>query len=626
MPGFLSMPTGFRFRRLAWIVAAALLVVAPPWRASAQEEPGQDPPPTADPATTNDAPESPEPLPPANVARATVHGIVKNAATGQPLPRALVRIEGDAFTGALTDGEGRFELSGVPVGPQAFQVMKPGFLDAAANGSSAPPMVVNGGGNAEHNVYVVADMPELAFTLAPTNAIRGQVELSTGDPAQGIMVMLLRRAVQDGRAVWQPVTNVLTNSEGEYQFAGLPDGSYALFSGPTLDSDLPAAFVEAGGDKSVTRAGYPSVFYPDATGLADASKIHVAGGEQTQANLLLAEVPFHMVRAALTLPGGGGSPGAFSPNVNVTVLDAQGHTLSYAAQYDPGTRTVQAFLPDGSYALQVTAVIAPRPMSFNGMRSMPLNPNRSEGVLIGRTDFSVAGHAVTHLQVPLSPLRSNTIQVSVNRSGRAQQTAATGGQQPPIVIMVSQAAGSINDGMVTALAEGYATGPIETSSPEAGPGPGSYWVHTNIPQKTLCEGSFTAGAASLAREPLILSVSGASAPLTLTLRDDCATLRISLPSSADVEPTGDEPYYTVYIVPDFDFTTDIAPVVLRPSSGGSMTLDGLTPGPYHVYTFSSPVQLEYRNPEALAALANQAQAVTLQPGESSSLVVEVPRQ
>ena len=57
-----------------------------------------------------------------------------------------------------------------------------------------------------------------------------------------------------------------------------------------------------------------------------------------------------------------------------------------------------------------------------------------------------------------------------------------------------------------------------------------------------------------------------------------------------------------------------------------MTLDGLTPGPYHVYTFSSPVQLEYRNPEALAALANQAQAVTLQPGESSSLVVEVPRQ
>jgi hypothetical protein len=65
-------------------------------------------------------------------------------------------------------------------------------------------------------------------------------------------------------------------------------------------------------------------------------------------------------------------------------------------------------------------------------------------------------------------------------------------------------------------------------------------------------------------------------------------------------------------------------VVLRPSSGGSMTLEGLTPGAYQVYAFPSPVELEYRNPEALAALPHPGQAVTLSPGASSSLVVEVP--
>jgi hypothetical protein len=187
--------------------------------------------------------------------------------------------------------------------------------------------------------------------------------------------------------------------------------------------------------------------------------------------------------------------------------------------------------------------------------------------------------------------------------------------------MLSQASGSISDGMVTSYAQGYATGPIETS-PDIGPG--SYWVHTNIPQRTLCEAGFSAGAASLAREPLAIALSGATAPLMLTLREDCASLKISLPQNADVEEAGDEPNYTVYVVPDFDSTIDIAPVILRPSSGGMLTFEGMTPGSYHVYTFATPVQLEYRNPETMAALANHAQAVTLDPGGSASLVVQVP--
>ena len=42
-----------------------------------------------------------------DTARVTVLGVVRNAATGEPLPRTLVRIEGDADTGTLTNGEGK---------------------------------------------------------------------------------------------------------------------------------------------------------------------------------------------------------------------------------------------------------------------------------------------------------------------------------------------------------------------------------------------------------------------------------------------------------------------------------------------------------------------------------------
>jgi hypothetical protein len=57
-----------------------------------------------------------------------------------------------------------------------------------------------------------------------------------------------------------------------------------------------------------------------------------------------------------------------------------------------------------------------------------------------------------------------------------------------------------------------------------------------------------------------------------------------------------------------------------------MTLNSLTPGNYHVYTFPGAVELEYRNREALAALKNQGQAITLSPGTTGNLIVEVPGQ
>jgi hypothetical protein len=87
---------------------------------------------------------------------------------------------------------------------------------------------------------------------------------------------------------------------------------------------------------------------------------------------------------------------------------------------------------------------------------------------------------------------------------------------------------------------------------------------------------------------------------------------------------GEEPFYTVYVVPDFDSTADVEPLTLRASTGGALTLENLTPGSYHVYVFDAPVRLEYRNPSALAALPNPGQTVTLSPGVTSNLVLEVP--
>jgi hypothetical protein len=541
----------------------------------------------------------------------TVHGIVRNGVSGEGLSRALVRINGDASTGTLTDGDGRFEIQGVPAGPQEFQILKPGFVDQAA--ASADGLWENPHSYAQ-NVIVVAGMPDVIFSMTPVNSIRGQIQLSTGESAQGIQVTLLKRTVQDGRAVWQSATNTKCNSEGFYRFGGLVDGLYAVYTEPAMDSDTATNLVASGKGGNVARNGYASIFYPDSHELAGAAKIKLAGGEQAQADLSLTLEPFRSVTATVGFQDGNRnstSPsGQSAMNFSAVVMDGQGHTLPYTAQYDESAHTIQTFLPDGSYTLLVTAVGAQSRLSS----SDSLRKFRAQMAMLGQVAVSVAGRAVSNLRVPIASSQSNSVQVNVMRTG-------TQAPHSGVFVTLSQTGGWISDGIVSSYAQGTSAGPLETSYTP----PGSYWAHSAIAQKSLCEASFTAGGASLAREPLVVGIAGASATLSLALRDDCASLTLSLPSAVAGNVAGVEKFYTVYAVPDFDSTSDVVPQTLRPSTGGKVTLTGLTPGPYHVYAFDRPVALEYRNPAALTGLANVGQTVTLSPGANTDLVVGVPQ-
>jgi len=236
---------------------------------------------------------------------------------------------------------------------------------------------------------------------------------------------------------------------------------------------------------------------------------------------------------------------------------------------------------------------------------------------VGSVEFSVAGRALSNLRVPLTSGHGGRVQLNVERSHSAQGGLHGGSET---AVLLSQAGGWIGDGLTSAYAQGDGSGPLDATYLQ----PGSYWVHTRFAGNGLCEVSFTAGGANLAREPLTLGLAGAAAPMELTAHDDCAGLTLKLPPALAVMAAGEERSYTVYVVPDFDSTTDVQPLTLRPSTSTTIALDGLTPGGYHVYTFSSPVALEYRNRDVLAALPDPGQAITLSAGAAASLVLEAP--
>lgn len=443
--------------------------------------------------------------------------------------------------------------------------------------------------------------PPLPFTVSSRP--------STGDPAEGISINLLQRTIQDGRAVWTPASVTKSSSEGAYRFAGLADGEYVIYTEPTLEND-PAANPYGAG-----RAGYASVFYPDARELAGAARIQLSSGDQAQANLTLTLEPFQFVTATVQLPQVQPS-GRANTDFSATIMDAAGHQLPYHPGYSRQTHTFQVQLPDGTYSMLVSS----QPVHKNDYSGR--NSDQDAGQLAGAVDFTVSGRDIQNLRIPLSVPHPNPVQLVINRTALSPtQSAADQGRPGQIQVLLSPAGGNwIGEGMVISYASGYAPGPMEATWLT----PGAYWVHTNIAQKGLCEDSLTGGGVNLAREPVILGLNGSASTMTLTLRDDCASLTLSLPQSLKAAATGEEPFYTAYAVPDFDSTEDVLPVTLRPSNGGTATLEDLTPGSYHVYVFKATARLEYHDRSALASLPNPGQPVTLSAGTTSNLVLEVP--
>src|SRR5438552_15425577 len=58
-----------------------------------------------------------------------LEGTVINSVTGEPVPRALVQLNGAVMETVLTGPDGRFHFAAVPEGQIAVSARKPGFFE-----------------------------------------------------------------------------------------------------------------------------------------------------------------------------------------------------------------------------------------------------------------------------------------------------------------------------------------------------------------------------------------------------------------------------------------------------------------------------------------------------------------
>jgi len=536
----------------------------------------------------------------------TVRGVVLNASTGQPLRRALVKVSGQEL-GALTDGEGRFEIHGVPGGVENLEAVKPGFQELR---NSDDPGFFSG-----HVVRVASDMPDLSFSLAPKNAIFGRLTLSTGTPALGIGLTLLRQRIDDGRAGWEEADRHETTPDGAFRFAGLRDGTYLLTTQPEFDNDH-AGELSCHADAPAEMSGYAPVFYGDAHEMGGAARIVVTGGQSAEVNLGLNLTKFHLVEAALARAPAGGN-WEFSN----MLLNNSGQDVEYPV-HEEKNHTLCTYLPDGAYML---AVGASRDGEAQPRGDVGPQRGTNTGELTGLIEFSVDGQAVRNLRVPLAQVVSTPIHLryeprppapakAIRQIGEEEEEE-NGADLVDISATRVIAVSGKGDARAEATESSETTYELETVSP------GAYWIHANASRKGVCIGSASAAGQNLARSPWTAGTSGAGAPIDLVVRTDCANLTVQMPLTLPAESSGEGATWYVYAIPEFDSIASVSKGQIEQFGDRTATLEDMAPGSYRVFAFRAPQSIEFRNPAALERLG-QGEEVTLEPGSNSNLVLE----
>ncbi|MCX6629372.1 MAG: carboxypeptidase regulatory-like domain-containing protein [Candidatus Solibacter sp.] len=243
----------------------------------------------------------------------SIGGQVSNAATGEPVRRALVYLRRvDSSPGvtniqvsstATTDAAGRFAMVGIVPGKYRLSAERSGFI-ATQYGSRGP-----GKAGTLLTLDPGQKSNDLAMRLTPHGVIAGRVLDEEGEPVSGVDVQVLRQQYMQGRKQMSRTNGASTNDLGEYRVFGLAPGRYYVSAASRQNPTLPQ-----GEDEYVT------TFFPRTTDVTAAAPIDVGPGAQLR-NIDIPLTRMHTVtvrgRAVSEVPVPTGTENARRTFVNV---------------------------------------------------------------------------------------------------------------------------------------------------------------------------------------------------------------------------------------------------------------------------------------------------------------------
>jgi hypothetical protein len=262
-------------------------------------------------------------------------GRVFDAATNTPIRRAQIQgSNNELFVDALSDDQGRFQLTNLPQGEWRVTVSKGGYFTWQPGQrrpfEPPPPITLTRGQRISADVH-----------LSRGGVITGRVSDESGEPLAGLRVRVYRAKMVGGYRRLEDVGAAdQTDDTGAYRIFGLPPGDY--YVGASLRMAPP---------DSVVQTTYSPTYYPGTGELAQAQRIRVDLGTESTAMFPL--LPVRSVNVTGTvLTSSGGPANAF---LNLVSEAAEfGTPLGIGGVTQPdGTFTIPD-VPPGRYLLNAS--------------------------------------------------------------------------------------------------------------------------------------------------------------------------------------------------------------------------------------------------------------------------------
>jgi protocatechuate 3,4-dioxygenase beta subunit len=492
-----------------------------------------------------------------------IRGRVTSATTGLPLRNAKVRLWSDSPSAdrgnvAITDEDGRYELSGVTPGKYDISANKPGFVDMRY-GSRSP---LTRGKPLEAASGQALDRIDMA--LPAGGVVTGVVLDAAGDPLAGVVVQARSPYFINGvvRPTFCEVASDVTDDLGRYRLFGLQVDSYFLAA--SLRNPARA-------DADLMRR--PVIFYPGTPRWAEATPVRVeAGREVTAQPLTLAPVRTAKVSGVVTRHDGK-PPG----DVSVT-LQLAGANLPVHGPRDEVFNSAFTFkgVALGDYTLLAQS-------------------GEGEAALATAT-FTVDGADV---EVSLVLRRMSTLRGRVTFEGDATNASLTG---PPIAVGLrddddNELGGPIDTDGTFEISGVYGRRRLEVELPQ---GWGLKWMRVgnqDLMESFLEFDGEDINDVDVRLTPRLTVISGRVSGLPPN------------PGQGVVLIFPADPDHWRYVR---SFRVGLAPI----DESGGYRVDGLVPGRYLAIALESFAYADYG---ALERLAPHATAVTIAEGEQRAL-------
>lgn len=498
----------------------------------------------------------------------TLSGSVVNSVTGESVGHALVWLSGASQRTVFTDGEGHFQIEGLPAGTVTVRAQKPGYFSQENPGR---------GGNGL--VTVGSNMSSVVLKLTPQSTISGRITDATGQAIEHLPVRLTAKPLREGRKHWEPRGQQQTDEDGRYRFANLMSGTYYLSAGPGSDDTR----LLAGNERPKT--GYPSVYYPDVPDLASAAPIQLAAGQHAEADFSMSAGPVYHISGRVSPP---------QQSVGFQFLSQAGDDLSLPIRFHGDTNTFDIYgVPPGTYEVKAFS------------QAGPDQPLRAEARV------NVAAN-VENLNLLFAPAVSIPVVVRMeSRASSSEGAGASGMQGPPISVRLIPSDPTTPESYSTVVRGSPGAYSVMLQNVE----PGKYSVDL-IPRGAWYVQSAQYGQTNLLYDDLSIAAAGQTYSMEVVLRNDSATLTGTVRTS---DGTGAQA--TVVAVPEP--ASKIAAKVARASSQNGFIFNGLAPGEYLIYAFDYADGIEYSNPDVLQAYASQAAHVTLSPNQKTQVALDL---